>query len=563
MLFNSFSFVLLFLPVALIGFFAASRAGKTTARVCLAFASFAFYIWWYAPFAVLLLISIVFNYSAGLALMRTKPGRARSALLAVAVATNLVALGYYKYAFAFFSWLTELGTIPEPWMSPVLLPLGISFFTFTQIGFLLDTRDGAVKDSSALNYVLFVTFFPHLIAGPILHHKEVMPQFAAATTYRFDPDNFARGFSLFTIGMLKKVWIADTFSATANAGFTNAGTLTAAGAWSAVLCYSIQLYFDFSGYSDMAIGIARMFNVRFPLNFNSPYRATNIIDFWARWHMTLTRYLTMYLFNPIAVRATRRLAAQGRPITRKALARPAPFLYTVVVPVAVTMGLAGVWHGAGSQFLVFGLLHAGYLIVNHTWRTFGPATPANARRSYAVVLACGAATYLAVLVGQVFFRAASSADALRILGGMVGLHGSGYLQSSLRVPDWLPTLKSSALVQWLTGHGLMSSPGGAAGQSISLTTLVALIGAYLLVWFTPNSQTICGITGSADKAKQAAQTPAGTMPEAIPGTRPRFVDRLAALRLGFSPRAGAAIGAMAAAGLLLIGAKSEFLYFQF
>lgn len=554
MLFNSFSFVFLFLPVSLLGFYAAARLGKSLARAWLALASFGFYIWWHPPFALLLLISIVFNFGCGILLLRLRGKPAQICVLALAIGANLAALIYYKYAFSMLSWLGQMGVLPHGWMSEVLLPLGISFFTFTQIGYLLDTKDGSVKDSNPVTYALFVTFFPHLIAGPILHHKEIMPQFADDSTYRFNNDNFTRGFSLFVIGMLKKVCIADGFSSIANAGFASTGSLAFFSAWGAVLCYSIQLYFDFSGYSDMAIGIARMFNVKFPLNFNSPYKSTSIIDFWSRWHMTLTRYLTMYLFNPLAMRATRKLAAQGKPINRRALAKPGPFVRTVVIPISFTMILAGVWHGAGSQFLIFGLLHASYLVINHTWRTFGPAPqPAASGKTKSLVTTAGCMllTYLAVLTGQVFFRAPSSADAVRTLAGMVGLHGLGPLQYALRIPDWLPSIQHSSLVRFLTENGAAASSQDASSmQALSLSTVVKLVCAYAAVLLLPNSQTIVGITAPGERSKPVD-------PTASKGRPPLWAS------LDFGPRWGVGMGVMTATALLAIGAKSEFLYFQF
>jgi alginate O-acetyltransferase complex protein AlgI len=547
MLFNSFPFLLIFLPISLIGFYAAAAMGMGWARAWLVVASFAFYTWWHAPFTALLLISIAFNFSCGMLLKRTSEGHARTALLVFAVGANLGALFYYKYAFTLLSWLAHIGVAREGWTSNIILPLGISFFTFTQIGYLLDSNDSTVTDSNPVTYALFVTFFPHLIAGPILHHREIMPQFANRETYCFDYDNFIRGFCLFVIGMAKKVCIADTFSGLAVDGFAAPATLSALAAWSAVLCYSLELYFDFSGYSDMAIGVARMFNVKFPLNFNSPYKATSIIEFWSRFHMTFTRYLTLYLFNPLAIRAQRRLAAKGVRINRKTLAEPGPFVQTVAIPIFFTMILAGIWHGAGLQFLIFGVLHGCYLVINHTWRVFGPKTAIAKGRFALRTMFSGALTYFAVLVGQVFFRASSTTDAFQMLGSMAGLHGVGNLQSSLRVPDWFPGI-SEGVGQYLMSMGLFHYSSLAIPGALSLTTIIELSVTFAIVWWLPNSQTILHITDGADRLK--------------PGFG-RNGRSIAALSFNLRPAWGICIGALTATVLLEIGAKSEFLYFQF
>jgi D-alanyl-lipoteichoic acid acyltransferase DltB (MBOAT superfamily) len=429
----------------------------------------------------------------------------------------------------------------------VLLPLGISFFTFTQIGFLLDSREGAVRDGNLLNYVLFVTFFPHLIAGPILHHKEIMPQYARDETYKLDGEGFARGYSLFIIGLFKKTAVADTFAVYANDGFAHVASASFFGAWGTLLCYSLQLYFDFSGYSDMAVGIARMFGVQFPLNFNSPYRATSIIDFWSRWHMTLTRYLNLYLYNPLAIWFTRRIAARGGSINRKALARPVPFLQVVVGPIVFTMALAGIWHGAGLQFLIFGLLHGFYLVCNHAWRTFGPKPHAKAAvpvwRDWMVTIGCVALTYFAVLIGQVFFRAASTGAAFQMLAGMAGLHGISF---TLPVPHSLPGLLG-AFGTWLQRHGVIAPVDQLLNGTAAALSIIELALAYLAVWLLPNSQTIVGIEGPG-----------------VQGTskKMQFPPRHA-LNLSGSARWGMAMGLATTAALLQVGAQSEFLYFQF
>ncbi len=549
MLFNSFPFIFIFLPIALVGFYVTSWISRGLAKLWLVLASLAFYTYWHPPFTVLLLISIGFNYLMGSLILNWRETGNPKPLLAFAIAANLLALFYYKYAYVLAESLVRAGITQTTWMDHVLLPLGISFFTFTQIGFLVDCGIGRVKDKSFVNYMLFVTFFPHLIAGPILHHKEIMPQFGNAATYRFNIDNVARGAALFSIGLFKKVLLADQIAAYADSGFADPAPLALFGAWGTALCYSLQLYFDFSGYSDMAIGIARMCNVQFPFNFNSPYKATNIIDFWQRWHMTLTRYLNLYLFNPLALWITRRRAAQGLPVSQKALAQPRTFLAMVALPMFFTMSLAGIWHGAGLQFLIFGLLHAVYLTINHAWRVFQarrrgrnppPPSPSAARSGAVAGLIL---TYLAVLVGQVFFRADSSGSAVRILGAMVGAHG---VEPSLTVPAWLPS-RLGGLGSWLEAHHLIAPVDAFSRGGGVFYQLVMMAALYAIVWLMPNSQEIVGLVGE-DRVT-------GVSPTSQPAPKPAWLR----LNAGWGMAAG--VGAIAA--ILGIGAKSEFLYFQF
>jgi D-alanyl-lipoteichoic acid acyltransferase DltB (MBOAT superfamily) len=545
-LFNSFPFLFCFLPVAFAGFHAAASIGKTPARLWLVLVSLAFYVWWHPAFALLLLASIAFNFSCGTLLRRGTDSPLQPWLLAFAVAVNLAALFYYKYAFVLTAWLAAHGVGHRAWAEGVLLPLGISFFTFTQIGFLIDARDDGVQDGSLLNYVLFVTFFPHLIAGPILHHDEIMPQFQRDETYRFDSDNVSRGYSLFVIGLCKKVLFADSFSSFAGDGFAHPASMSLFAAWGAVMCFALQLYFDFSGYSDMAIGIARMFNIQFPLNFNSPYRATSIVDYWARWHMTLTRYITLYVYNPLAMRATRRLAARRPSSSHRSLSSPEPFLKIVVGPVVFTMMLVGLWHGAGLQFVIFGALHAFYICCNHAWRTFGPKRRgggASALRVVAVTVGCVALTHVAVLIGQVFFRAVSTGTAIDLLAAMTGLHGAG---QPFPVPHALPPLLGHA-GDWLVAHHVIVPIFPPQDGTIAARTILALLVGYLIVWFMPNSQTIVGIA-----------PPGAALAHAPPA---HIAGRVIAFER--STRWGVGLGAMTAAAVLAIGAQSEFLYFQF
>ena len=385
MLFNSYEYLLWFLPGALLMFFALGWR-PLAAQAWLALASLFFYGWWNPWHLPLILGSIAFNFAIAAALRR---GAGR-VVLALGVAANLALLGVYKYADFFLANAARLAG-ESPRLLHLALPLGISFFTFTQIAYLVDVHRRKAQEPSAVNYALFVTFFPHLLAGPIIHHSEMMPQFAEVANKRPQWDNLAAGLFLLTIGLVKKVLLADTFAPIADAGFAAPATLAAPAAWIAVLAYTMQIYFDFSGYTDMALGAARMFNIRLPINFNSPYRATDIRDFWHRWHITLSRFLREYLYIP--------LGGNRRGEARTAANLLATFL------------LGGLWHGAAWTFVLWGLLHGVAVVVCRAWQRSGRPLPP---------LLAWATTFLFVAVSWVFFRATSVDDALAMLRAMAG-----------------------------------------------------------------------------------------------------------------------------------------------
>ena len=407
MLFNSYAFLFGFLPAVLLLYFLVGRRSATAALALLAAASLFFYGWWNPRYLLLLCGSVLFNYLVGRRLARS-PERARGdrAALALGVAGNLALLASFKYAGFFAVNANAIAGLALP-IPQIVLPLGISFFTFTQIAYLVDAYRKEVREYRFVNYGLFVTFFPHLLAGPVLHHAEVMPQFARAETFRFSPENFAVGLTIFAIGLFKKVVLADGIAEFATPVFDAAGkgaTLTFLAAWGGALSYTFQLYFDFSGYSDMAIGLARLFGIVFPANFNSPYKAASIIDFWRRWHMTLSRFLRDYLYIPLG-------GGRCHPLRRHA-------------NLMATMLLGGLWHGAGWTFVIWGGLHGLFLVINHAWRAtvrrwFGAvALPAAPLRVLGQLL-----TFFAVVIAWVFFRAESFTAALAMLEGMAGLNG--------------------------------------------------------------------------------------------------------------------------------------------
>lgn len=397
MLFNSFVFILAFLPLTLCGYFLLNRLRLTTAaNAWLLFASLFFYGWWDLRYLPLILGSILFNYTIGGLLSDNHPPAkqkvSRSTIFILGLAVNIAFLGYFKYLDFFIGSVNEMaGTTFS--LLHIVLPLGISFFTITQIAFLVDAYEGLIEERNLLNYALFVTFFPHLLAGPILHHQEMMPQFATVRNKVLNYRNLARGLVLFVVGLFKKVIIADSFIKITKAGFDPTTSLNIVEAWVASLGYTFQLYFDFSGYSDMAVGVGLMFNIHLPINFNSPYKATSIIDFWKRWHMTLTSFVTTYLYTPIL-----------RSFKSMTFARS-------LVAIFLAMVISGIWHGAGWTFIIWGTLHGLALVINHWWRK---------RKIKLPTAGSWLLTFLFVNTAFVFFRSPTVTHALGMLRAMVG-----------------------------------------------------------------------------------------------------------------------------------------------
>jgi D-alanyl-lipoteichoic acid acyltransferase DltB (MBOAT superfamily) len=415
MLFNSYGFICVFLPVTLAGFFAIARGSRTAAAVWLGLASLVFYSWWDIRFTALLIGSVALNFLGGRLLSaRAAPGDAIGVawLLRGFVAADLLILGFFKYMNFF---VTAAGDVLHSTFSlpAVVLPIGISFFTFTQIAFLVDTARGRADRASPVHYLLFVTYFPHLIAGPVLHHAEMIPQFRRAETYSPRARAIAVGLTVFMLGLFKKVVLADEVGAIADAAFSPAHvhTLGFLAAWDGALAYTLQIYFDFSAYTDMAIGLSRMFNIGLPANFESPYKACSIIDFWRRWHMTLSRFLRDYLYIPLGGNR------HGR------ARRYANLLATMV--------LGGLWHGAGWTFLAWGALHGLFLVFNHGWRAVrGVLGIADNVAGLVGRLAGWALTFSSVVVAWVFFRAPDLNTAIDVLSGMTGSH-AGVLSAAM------------------------------------------------------------------------------------------------------------------------------------
>ncbi len=406
MLFNSFEFIFLFLPLTVALYFIFIRLlGREYGLGFLVSASLFFYGYWNPQYLLLILFSIAINFTLG-SWVILGSHRLGKLFLAFGVAINLGLLGYYKYANFFVDNLNSL--VGASWnLEHIMLPLAISFFTFQQISYLVDSWQGKTREYNFLHYCLFVCFFPQLIAGPIVHHREMLPQFASPNTLKPKASNFAIGLSIFAIGLFKKTVMADSLSVYVGPVYDDPNAIASLDffrAWGSTLAYTFQLYFDFSGYSDMAVGVARLFGIRLPVNFFSPYKAFNIVDFWRRWHITLSRFLRDYLY----------VAMGGN---RHGKARRYMNLF-------LTMLLGGLWHGAGWTFVLWGALHGGYLVVNHAWRRIldGFGLNFDDRRLYRQ--ASWLLTFLAVVVGWIYFRAPSLDQANGILLAMLGANGA-------------------------------------------------------------------------------------------------------------------------------------------
>jgi D-alanyl-lipoteichoic acid acyltransferase DltB (MBOAT superfamily) len=420
MLFSSYTFLFQFLPATVLAFAAARRHSPRAGIMVLAGASLFFYGAWRPVYLLLLIASIAVNFGLGL---RMEDPLRRRAIGTFGVALNLAVLCYFKYTNFIFDSINTLTGAPLPFFN-IVLPLGISFFTFQQIAYLVDVMRGAKVERDIVSYTLFVSFFPHLIAGPLVHHAEMIPQFKRGRTGRSSV-LAARGMAIFAAGLFKKVVIADNLAQFVSPVFAHldaGGGVTTPWAWLSTLAYTLQIYYDFSGYSDMAIGLALLFGIRLPVNFRSPYQATSIIEFWRRWHITLSRFLRDYLYIPLG---GNRLGEQRRYIN-----------------LLVTMLLGGLWHGAGWNYLIWGGLHGIYLSINHLWRGWRDGDKRAPVATLVVKGLCWAITFFAVVIAWVFFRARTLAGAWQMLGGLFGFEAgsSAYASSGiLRLMD-LPVL---------------------------------------------------------------------------------------------------------------------------
>lgn len=454
MIFSSWQFVFFFLPITLFVYFWLNRKRLVVAgKSWLVATSLFFYAYWDFQYLPLILGSILFNFALGNGLAqgylqsldatkRRLHAVNRKVVLFTGIFANLLLLGYFKYA-DFFIENINVAVGANYGLHNIVLPLAISFFTFTQIVYLVDSYRGETADYDLLNYSLFVTFFPHLIAGPIVHHGQIMPQFASRWTLIPRYSNIIKGLFLFSIGLFKKVVIADSFAVWATDGFDGGNTLGFFEAWATSLSYTFQLYFDFSGYCDMAVGASLLFNIWLPINFNSPYKALNIQDFWRRWHITLSNFLRDYLYIPLGGNRA------GK--------------FRIYVNIFITFALGGLWHGATWMFVMWGGLHGGALVVHRVWMRVGRPMPA---------ILGWFLTFMFVNITWVFFRAKTFDDAKRVLEGMFDV-GSifGYDVASVPVSDL-------AWGGWLSDVLLSIFPAGAVGQA---PVFLAIIIAFILI----------------------------------------------------------------------------------
>ena len=420
MLFNSYIFILGFLPITFLVYFHLLKKDlKGSAKVFLVIASLFFYSWWNIVYLPIILFSMVFNYRIGKSLDRSNKNIKswQYGLLITGILINIGILAYFKYADFFLQNINNI-TSSNISLLELTLPLAISFFTFQQIAYLVDCYRQQTKEYSFLNYALFVTFFPQLIAGPIVHHEEMMPQFGDNENKVKNYTNITKGIFIFSIGLFKKVVIADSFSLWVENGFNKADTLSFFEAWATSLSYTFQLYYDFSGYADMAIGIALLFNIKLPINFNSPYKAISIQDFWRRWHMTLSRFLRDYVYIPLG--GNRSKGRRG-------------WHFKIYSNLMMTFIIGGFWHGAGWTFIFWGFLHGTALIIQKIWS--GLNLKLKPWLAWFI-------TFNFINISWVFFRAEKWDDAIKVLRGMFGYSG-------VSLPSFLGGF------EFLSGYGIV------------------------------------------------------------------------------------------------------------
>ena len=527
MLFNSYEFIFVFLPLSFLIFFYAARLHREIAIIWLVLASLFFYGWWNPSYLILILSSMLVNYIFGRMLSRTfvSDGKNNKILLFLGVSFNLGLLAYFKYA-GFF--VDNINTLIDSQfdIGNIVLPLAISFFTFQQIAYLVDASRGITHEYRFSHYALFVTFFPQLIAGPIVHHKEMLSQFIEPKRLKPHVENIAVGLTIFSIGLFKKTVLADGVAEYASPVFDAAesgSTIMFFEAWGGALAYTMQLYFDFSGYSDMAIGAARLFGIRLPLNFHSPYKATSIVEFWRRWHMTLSRFLRDYLYIPLG---GNRHGGMRRYINLFA-----------------TMLLGGLWHGASWTFVAWGALHGIYLVINHAWHKLRRYLGIEAYYTSRIIrLLSWLLTFVAVVVGWVLFRASDFQSAVNILSGMAGYNG-------ISLPNGI-MVRLGEFGVWLQEIGVGIS---LSGGTVLVFTYLWVFSLLFIALAMPNTQQILSRYTPALSIYQSD----AKYSISLGGIFTKFFVWTPTLKWSII------IGVIASFGVLALTSVSEFLYFQF
>ena len=543
MLFSSYEFLFAFLPITLAGFFAIGIASRTWALRWIIFVSLLFYALW-RPLNVLIIApSIFINFALARTLLRLsedeKRHRTSRLVLLLGIAFNIAFLGYFKYIDFGRSTINDIfGT--NLVLTHVILPLGISFITFQKIAFLVDVHAKRVKPFTLQDYGLFVLFFPQLIAGPIVHYREMMPQFHSASC-RFNKENFAVGLTLLSFGLFKKVVLADHIATVVTPIYNQAASgsqISLLLAWAAAVGFTLQIYFDFSGYTDMALGLARFFGIRLPQNFYSPLKASSIIDFWLRWHITLTRFLTAYIYNPLTLWSTRRRQAKGRPGLAGSNTTIGAFAYLLVFPMLLTMFVSGLWHGAAYGFIVWGLLHGVYLTINHAWRLFRPKLWPDRRSYESFMKPVGLLlTFTLVAVAMVFFRAPTLTSAIDLMKGLIG-------QNGITLPQAIYDHLGSG---WLHRIGVASVEAELWSSHEFARMIIWIFAALLIALVCPNTLQIL-----------ARYEPAlGVKPPPTTITGRRIIE--------WNPSLLWATGMsmVTAIGIFFLGGEGEFLYWQF
>ena len=537
MLFNSYAFIFAFLPFTLLGMVLVTRwsAGRSAPLMWLIGCSVLFYTVWNPINLLIIAPSLLVNYCLArwLRIKLNAPDgqeRGATALLALGILFNLCFLGYFKYKNFFLESVNYIGGTDFPLLATIL-PLGISFITFQKIAFLVDVRSGAVKSFDGLDFLIFVFFFPQLIAGPIVHYREMVPQFQFL--HKLSLRDLAIGLSLFAIGLFKKGVLADGIAPYASAIFETSERgqhLGLAQAWLGATAFMLQVYFDFSGYSDMAIGLGRVFGVRLPINFDSPLKARSIIDFWNRWHMTLTRFLTAYVYSPIILRLTRARMAAGKSVAGSRGSDATVFMLLIAMPTVFTMFLSGLWHGAGLTFVLYGLLHGAYLTVNHAWRQWRPRW--DRARYERVMNPLGLLLTLAAAVfAMALFRSRTLAGAGHMMIALLGGDGVSLPAAVLG--------RLGALGDWLQSAGVTAELGSGAVLARGAAWCLVLLALAIKL---PNSMESMGRFEPAQGAKARA-------PE------PWLID--------LNRRWAVILGLAFLLGVLSLNRVSEFLYWQF
>ncbi len=496
MVFSSYQFIFLFLPATYMAFLLAHRFGGWNAAIyALAGASLVFYAMWGAALFVVLAGSLVFNYLLGHFIAsnaeQSKPSRR---LMLAGIAANLALLGYLKYTNFFIDVVNQLSGTGFSHLH-LLVPVGVSFYTFIQIGYLIDAHNGQLIRSGFARYVVFGAFFPCVTAGPLVMHREILEQLEQRSSSAFNLRFLVTGLTMFGMGLFKKVALADSISPYADSVFSTVqagGTVGLLTSWIGATAYALQLYFDFSGYSDMALGIAFIFGIRLPLNFDSPFKASNISDFWRRWHMTMTRFFTNYVYSALAMNGMRAAMSKGD-------SRLDKFLRAAAIPSIVTFLVAGVWHGAGWNMVVYGLVHGSAIAIFLAWREFSGIT---LPRVVGWVL-----TMSVVLSALVVFRAPDLGTAGTVLAGMWGLASLGLGAESAAIEGLdigravsMIVLQGAVVLllpntQQILHHDWISSdqkPSGAALEAGLLAWRPAMSGAFAIAFAYTVSLTTMG-----------------------------------------------------------------------